>query len=50
VGASANVVVANLAERGGHPIRFWQFLRHGAAVTLMSMLIASVYVWSRYLA
>jgi Na+/H+ antiporter NhaD/arsenite permease-like protein len=50
VGASANVVVANLAERGGHPIRFWQFLRYGAAVTLMSMLIASLYVWWRYLA
>lgn len=50
VGASANVVVANLAERGGHPIRFWAFLRYGAVVTLMSMVISSAYVWWRYLA
>ena len=50
VGASANVVVANLAERGGHPIRFWLFLRYGAVVTLASMIISSAYVWWRYLA
>ena len=50
VGASANVVVANLAERGGHPIRFWQFLRYGAVATLSSMVISSAYVWWRYLA
>ncbi len=50
VGASANVVVANLAERGGHPIRFWLFVRYGAVVTLASMVISSAYVWWRYLA
>ena len=48
VGASANVVVANLGERGGHPIRFGEFLRYGAVVTVGSMAIASVYVWWRY--
>jgi Na+/H+ antiporter NhaD/arsenite permease-like protein len=50
VGASANVVVANLAERGGHPIGFGQFLRYGAVVTLLSMVISSAWVWWRYLA
>jgi len=50
VGASANVVVANLAERGGHPIRFWHFIRYGAVVTLGSLIISSAYVWWRYLA
>ena len=49
VGASANVVVVNLADRGGHPIHFGQFIRYGAVVTLMSLAIASVYVWWRYL-
>ncbi len=49
VGASANVVVANLAERGGHPIRFGQFIRYGAVVTLGSLAISSGYVWLRYL-
>jgi Na+/H+ antiporter NhaD/arsenite permease-like protein len=50
VGASANVVVANLAERGGHPIRFLEFFRYGAAVVLASLAISTVYVWVRYLA
>ncbi len=49
VGASANVVVANLAERGGHPIRFGQFLRYGAVVIIGSLAISTAYVWWRYL-
>ncbi|HEX5149185.1 MAG TPA: ArsB/NhaD family transporter [Candidatus Limnocylindrales bacterium] len=49
VGASANVVVANLASRAGHPIRFLEFLRLGAAVVLMSLVISTAYVWLRYL-
>ena len=49
VGAAANVVVANLAEKGGHPIGFGQFLRYGFIVTVMSLLLASMYVWVRYL-
>ena len=49
IGASANVVVANLAERGGHTIRFVEFLKYGSVVVLASMLISTVYVWGRYL-
>jgi Na+/H+ antiporter NhaD/arsenite permease-like protein len=49
VGASANVVVANLAARSGHPIRFGEFLRYGAVVTGLSLVIATGYVWVRYL-
>ncbi len=48
VGASANVVVANLAERGGHRIHFMHYLRYGAIVTVGSLAISSVYVWGRY--
>ena len=50
VGASANVVVANKAARAGHPIRFGQFLRHGALVVVISLAISSAYLWLRYLA
>jgi Na+/H+ antiporter NhaD/arsenite permease-like protein len=50
VGASANVVVANLAERDGHPIRFGEFLRYGAAVVAASLVISTGYLWLRYLA
>jgi Na+/H+ antiporter NhaD/arsenite permease-like protein len=49
VGAAANVVVANLAEKGGHPISFGLFLRYGAITTIISLLLASGYVWLRYL-
>jgi Na+/H+ antiporter NhaD/arsenite permease-like protein len=49
VGASANVVVANLAVRAGHPIRFGEFLRYGAIVVAVSLVISSAYVWLRYL-
>jgi Na+/H+ antiporter NhaD/arsenite permease-like protein len=49
VGASANIVVANLAERSGYPISFYTFLRYGIVTTFFSLILASVYVWLRYL-
>jgi Na+/H+ antiporter NhaD/arsenite permease-like protein len=49
VGASANIVVANLAARDGHPITFVQFFRYGIAVVLASLAISSAYLWLRYL-
>ena len=50
VGASANVVVANLAGRADHPITFGQFLRYGLPVTFVSLVISTGYVFVRYLA
>jgi len=49
VGAAANVVVASLADKSGHPISFKLFLRYGVITTLMSLTLASGYVWLRYL-
>lgn len=49
VGASANVVVASLAERSGHPISFRLFLGYGVITTFVSLVLASFYVWLRYL-
>ena len=49
VGAAANVVVANSASQAGHRIGFFEFMRYGAVVTVASLLIATVYVWVRYL-
>lgn len=49
VGASANVVVAGLSERSGHPISFRLFLGYGVIVTFMSLVLATLYVWLRYL-
>ena len=49
VGAAANVVVANLSEKSGNPVSFGFFLRYGVIVTFMSLVLASLYVWVRYL-
>jgi Na+/H+ antiporter NhaD/arsenite permease-like protein len=49
VGASANVVGANLAGRSGHPIGFATFFRYGFVVTMLSVVIATAYLYLRYL-
>jgi Na+/H+ antiporter NhaD/arsenite permease-like protein len=49
VGASANVVVANFAERSGYKITFGLFLKYSFFITLISLFVATVYVWLRYL-
>lgn len=49
VGASANIVVANVGARAGYPIRFREFFRYGSVVVIVSLAISSVYVWVRYL-
>jgi Na+/H+ antiporter NhaD/arsenite permease-like protein len=41
--------VANLAEKSGHPISFKRFWGYGMATTAMSVLLATGYVWLRYL-
>jgi Na+/H+ antiporter NhaD/arsenite permease-like protein len=48
IGASANVVVLGLAERAGSKIRFLEFFKYGGIVTLVSVIIATAYVWLRY--
>jgi Na+/H+ antiporter NhaD/arsenite permease-like protein len=49
IGASANVILASMAEREGHPVKFGTFLRYGLPVTLGCMLVSTLYVWLRYL-
>ncbi len=49
IGASANVVVANLSGAAGHPISFGTYLRYGLPATLVTMLVCSLWVWLRYL-
>jgi Na+/H+ antiporter NhaD/arsenite permease-like protein len=50
IGASANVLVANLAARSGHRISFWEFMRHGVPATMLTVAISSLYLWLRFLA
>ena len=48
IGASANVIVAGLASREGHPIGFVKFLFWSIPVMLISVFIAAVYLWIVY--
>ena len=48
IGASANVVVAGMSERAGRRISFLTFMLYGIPVTLVSLIIATVYVLLRY--
>ena len=44
IGASANVVLTGIAGRRGYPITFIDFLKIGAPVMLMSIVLATIYL------
>ncbi|MBP2645829.1 MAG: rane protein [Firmicutes bacterium] len=49
VGASANIIVAGLAAQEGYPLSFTGYLRVGFPLMLLSIVIASLYIYFRYL-
>lgn len=49
IGASANLIVAGFAERAGHRIHFLHFMLMAFPLMLLSIAIASFYVYLRYL-
>jgi Na+/H+ antiporter NhaD/arsenite permease-like protein len=49
IGASANLIAAGLAEKEGVPIRFLAYLKIGFPLMLLSIVLASFYVYVRYL-
>jgi len=49
IGASANVILAAMAQREGHPLTFGTFLRYGLPVTFASIVLSTLYIWLRYL-
>lgn len=48
IGASANVVVAGMAMREGHPIGFVKFLLWSVPVMLLSVLIGTAFVYIEF--
>ena len=48
VGASANVIVVNLARARGYPISFLHFLKYGAVISFLTLLLSTAYLWLRY--
>lgn len=49
VGASANLIVAGFAESAGHRIKFLQFMFMAFPLMLVSIVIAALYLYLRYL-
>lgn len=48
IGASANVIVVGMSEKAGNRISFMRFMAYGMPVMLMTVAIATAYVWIRY--
>jgi len=48
IGASANVVVAQVAKRNGYEISFMRFTRYGAVYMLLSLIMSTGYLYLRY--
>ena len=44
IGASANVAVTGLAEKDGKRISFNEFMRYGARVTTITLMMSSIYL------
>ena len=49
IGASANVVIVDMARKAGYPISFWQFFKLGFPVMIGSVLMSAIYLWVLFL-
>jgi Na+/H+ antiporter NhaD/arsenite permease-like protein len=49
IGASANIVSAEMSNKAGYPITFLEFFKVGFIVMIESLIICTVYLWWRYL-
>ncbi|MBI1811047.1 MAG: ArsB/NhaD family transporter [Nitrospirae bacterium] len=48
IGASANVIVVGMSEKAGKRISFMKFMAYGMPIMIMTVVIATIYVWLRY--
>lgn len=48
IGASANVVVSQLARKNGYKLTFWDFTRYGLPIMLFTVTISTIYIRLRY--
>jgi len=44
IASSANIVAVGLSEKSGHPISFLEFAKKGAPITLVTIIICSIYL------
>ncbi|MDP8218423.1 MAG: ArsB/NhaD family transporter [Candidatus Theseobacter exili] len=48
VGASANVVISQIAKRNKYKLSFWDFSKYGFPLMIVSLVISSLYLYIRY--
>ena len=48
IGASANVVMAQICQKNKYNISFLRFTKYGAAFMVQSIIICGLYIWMRY--
>jgi len=48
VGAAANVIVSEKSAAEGHKITFMQFMKYGAAVTVVALIISTIYLQVKF--
>lgn len=48
IGSAANMVVIGISNRSGHPITFAEFTKRGLPITIISLVLSSLYIWLRY--
>ncbi|MBT3355751.1 ArsB/NhaD family transporter [bacterium] len=48
VGASANLVVAGMAEKAGYKIKFIEFMKVGLFIMFITVAMAQVYLWIKF--
>lgn len=48
IGASANVVIGQIATRNKYKLGFLEFTKYGAPMTLLSLVICTAYMYFRY--
>jgi Na+/H+ antiporter NhaD/arsenite permease-like protein len=49
VGASANVVATGISAKSGRKIEFFEFLKYGTLITLVTIIVSTIYIYVRYL-
>ncbi|MDR3604930.1 MAG: ArsB/NhaD family transporter [Syntrophaceae bacterium] len=48
IGASANVVTTGIAEKAGYKITFLEFMKQAAPITIISLIISTLFLLVRY--
>jgi len=49
IGASANVVVSGIAEREGHKISFFKYMKTAVPMTIVALIISTIYLYVFYI-